>query len=547
MLKKILLFGLAGLCMTGVKAQEQRFRPPMDHAITFAGNFGEIRANHYHGGLDFKTGGAEGKVVRSVADGYISRVQVNSGSGYVITVVHEGYTSVYRHLSRFVEPIASRAEQMQYDNQSWELEWHPEKDEYPVKAGQQIGWSGNTGYSMGPHLHLDIFDNETDEYVDPLPFFITRVNDHTPPRADGLMLFPQAGQGVVDGQQTSQVYPLKPQKPVKAWGLIGVGIKAYDYMEAVTNKYGVKHVVLTVDGDSVFESDLSRFAYEENRYINSWCEGQYMKSFIEPGNKLRMLSDLNGQAGLIRIDEERPYRLQYTLTDAFGNTTKVNFTITGERQEIKPLGYEEKDILAWDRVNVVQQPGLELVIPRGMLYKDAYLDTQVSNSEQFVSAVYQLTQDNVKLHGPCELQIGVAQMPVADEGKYQIVRVGKRGNSRVGGRLEDGFVKARVQELGTFAVEVDTIPPEIKPVNEQLWVKNGKVELAPSDKQSDIAAYSATIDGEWALMGRPNSVSNHLVLKLDPKRVKRGQKHRLAVSVTDGCGNTTEREFSFNW
>ena len=62
------------------------FIPPFDFPIIFSGNFGEIRANHFHGGLDFKTGGAIGKPVRALADGYISRIRVTHGSGYVLDV-----------------------------------------------------------------------------------------------------------------------------------------------------------------------------------------------------------------------------------------------------------------------------------------------------------------------------------------------------------------------------------------------------------------------------------------------------------------------------
>ena len=100
--------GVLVLLLLPIFLQAQRFLPPMDHEITFSGNYGEIRADHYHGGLDFKTGGAEGKVVRAIADGYISRIQVNSSSGLVLTVTFpDGWSAAYRHLSSFVEPIAS--------------------------------------------------------------------------------------------------------------------------------------------------------------------------------------------------------------------------------------------------------------------------------------------------------------------------------------------------------------------------------------------------------------------------------------------------------
>ncbi|MBQ9498879.1 MAG: M23 family peptidase, partial [Bacteroidaceae bacterium] len=120
------------LCCCALTLHAQQYVPPMDHVITFSGNYGEIRADHYHGGLDFKTGGAEGKVVRAIADGYISRIQVNSSSGLVLTVTFpDGWSAAYRHLSSFMEPIASRVKAWQYEQQSWEMELRPAPEEYP--------------------------------------------------------------------------------------------------------------------------------------------------------------------------------------------------------------------------------------------------------------------------------------------------------------------------------------------------------------------------------------------------------------------------------
>lgn len=467
----------------------------------------------------------------------------------VLTVTFpDGWSAAYRHLSAFMEPIASRVKAWQYEHQSWEMEIRPEPDEYPVKAGQQIARSGNTGYSLGPHLHLDLFNAE-DEYVDPLPFFLDKVKDHTAPKPEGFMLFPQAGLGVVDGSQQMKSFPLNPQKAIQVWGLVGVGIKAYDYMDAVQNKYGVKFVTLTCDGDTVFRSTVDHFAYEENRYINSWCEGQYMKSFIEPGNKLRMLEAFNEHNGLLEINEERPYKLQYTLTDAFGNTTKVNLTLQGKAQEIKPLEYAEDDMLRYNRVNVLQKPGLQLMIPRGALYTDVLLNYQQRGTDStVVASVYRITDDVVKLHTGAELQIGIRNDKLADKSKYYIARVGRNGQkSSVGGSYADGFMKARILQLGTFTVAIDTVAPTIKPVNQQTWVRTGKVTLKPEDKETGISRYEATIDGEWALLGRPNSANNNLVLVLDPEHVKIGQPHVLRVTVTDGCGNQTTEEYKFTW
>jgi len=525
------------------------FIPPFDFPITFSGNFGEIRANHFHGGLDFKTGGTIGKPVRALADGYISRIRVTHGSGYVLDVAYDnGYSTINRHLSAFVGDVARRVEDLQYEKESWEVEITPEPDEYPVKAGQIIALSGNTGYSFGPHLHLDMIETATDEYIDPLPFFMDKVKDKTAPRAEGIMLFPQPGKGVVEGKQTRRAFPAHPTKPITAWGLIGAGIRAYDYMDGVQNKYGVKTVILEVDGEEVFRSTVDRFAYEENRYINSWTHGQYMKSFIEPGNRLRMLQASNGNRGLVDINEERPYRFVYTLSDALGNTSKVCFTVQGQKTTIAPVEHREKYALKWDKVNYLQEPGLELVIPKGMLYDNVLLNYSVRADSGDIAFTYQLNDTRIPMHDACDLRIGLRRRPVEDMTKYYVAGVTARGGKyRIGGKYEDGVMKVRIRDLGTYTVAVDTVPPVITPVNQAQWGRTGKIIFKAKDKETGINTYRGTIDGKYALFGKPNSISGNLVCELDPKHVEKGGKHVVEMTVTDGCGNCTTEQFEFVW
>ena len=525
------------------------FTPPFDFPITFSGNFGEIRANHFHGGLDFKTGGTIGKPVRALADGYISRIRVTHGSGYVLDVAYDnGYSTINRHLSAFVGDVARRVEDLQYEKESWEVEITPEPDEYPVKAGQIIALSGNTGYSFGPHLHLDMIETATDEYIDPLPFFMDKVKDKTAPRAEGIMLFPQPGKGVVEGKQTRRAFPAHPTKPITAWGLIGAGIRAYDYMDGVQNKYGVKTVILEVDGEEVFRSTVDRFAYEENRYINSWTHGQYMKSFIEPGNHLRMLHASNGNRGLVDINEERPYRFVYTLSDALGNTSKVCFTVQGQKTTIAPVEHREKYALKWDKVNYLQEPGLELVIPKGMLYDNVLLNYSVRADSGDIAFTYQLNDTRIPMHDACDLRIGLRRRPVEDMTKYYVAGVTARGGKyRIGGKYEDGVMKVRIRDLGTYTVAVDTVPPVITPLNQAQWGRTGKIIFKAKDKETGINTYRGTIDGKYALFGKPNSISGNLVCELDPKHVEKGGKHVVEMTVTDGCGNCTTEQFEFVW
>ncbi len=464
-------------CCIGGYGQEKKqvtFVPPFDFPLTLSGNFGEIRSNHFHGGLDFKTGGVIGKPVRALADGYISRIRVTNGSGYVLDVCyHNGYSTINRHLSGFVSPIAERVEKLQYEEENWEVEIVPEPGEYPVKGGQQIAWSG---------------------------------------------------------------------------GVIGMGIKAYDYMDGVSNHYGVYSVVLAVDGNEIFRSTVDRFSQEENRMINSWTYGQYMKSFIDPGNTLRLLKASNDNRGLVTIDEERDYQFLYTLKDAFGNTSNYRFTVRGRKQPVEPLNHREKYYFTWNKTNYLQEPGLSLVIPKGMLYDDVPLNYQMKADSGAVAFTYQLNDKTVPLHAACELRIGLRRKPVADTTKYYVARITPKGGKySVGGKYEDGYMKAAIRELGTYTVAIDTIPPEIIPVNKNQWGRNGKIVYRLKDQGAGIASYRGTIDGKYALFGRPNIVKSYWECVLDPKHVKKGGKHTVEFTVTDGCGNETIARESFVW
>lgn len=527
-----------------------KFVPPFDFELFLSGNFGELRANHFHGGLDFKTQGVSGKKVLALADGYISRIRVTHGSGYVLDVCYDnGYSTINRHLSGFVPPISQRVEELQYTNENWEVTIIPEKDEYRVKAGQQIAWSGNTGYSFGPHLHLDMFEDATGDYIDPLPFFKKYLKDTRAPQVQGFMLFPQPGQGLVNKKSIPQTFNKQTKDTIQAWGVIGSAIRAYDYMNGVNNRYGVHTVILAVDGQEVFRSVVDRFSEYENRMINSWAyDNKYMKSFIDPGSTLRMLKPANDNRGLVTINEKRNYHFQYTLKDLYGNTTRFNFVVKGIPQTIEPMNHREKYMFRWDRVNYLQEPGLDLVIPRGMLYDDIALNYAVRADSNAVSFTYQIHDNWAPLHRYCDIQIGVRHKPVQDTTKYYMARVNKKGKLiSVGGKYDDGYVKARIRELGTYTVAIDTISPVVTAINPNAWGKTGKIIYRVKDEQTGMKSYRGTIDGKYALFGRPNIVKDFLEYEIDPKRVKKGGKHVVEITVEDNCGNKTVVRNNFNY
>ena len=118
-MRRLLISALL-LCSAPVSAQhlapEDYIFPLRDVAGLYSANFGEMRPNHFHSGIDIKTDGVTGKPVLATADGYISRIAVTPGGyGRAIYITHpNGTTSVYGHLSKFRDDIEKYVHEERY-------------------------------------------------------------------------------------------------------------------------------------------------------------------------------------------------------------------------------------------------------------------------------------------------------------------------------------------------------------------------------------------------------------------------------------------------
>lgn len=582
---------------------QRRYQLPVNTTIALAGSYGELRPNHFHGGLDFKTDQTIGHPVYSFADGFVRRAVIGAyGYGLCLYVEHPemGLTSVYGHLDTFGEKVWKKLRERQVSEELNNADVTFAPEDLPMTEGEVIALSGNTGSSGGPHVHFELRNIPTDDndiYFDPQMYFLHELKDTQAPRLSHVYLYPVEGQGVANGSIKRQVSPVTGRcasqggeggqlsKRLTAWGKVGIGLKAYDYMDGQANKYGLKELRLyeeipysadEAEGEPryqlIYRFRQDAFRYSETRYTNSLTDyeafvtekSMIMKAFIEPGNLLQQVDATLGD-GLVNIDEERAYHFVLEMEDAHGNLTSLDFDIEGVRSAIPEASVPKSGDLCIEALKplVVDTAGLHLEIPAGTFYKDLGLDFSVSTkaegqrkvarkvknkkgklvtveqTERYeipcLSQVYALGKTTIPMHKYCDISIEVSDTVAHTEQLYLTNLDGSGAvadsHYEAGGRRHQPRVGGRIRECGRYAVRRDDSAPKISIV-QGGWKR---MQITVSDAESGLARFRVLIDGKFVpfdMDNRGRYFGTPCHYGIEPNK-----NHRIEITAWDKCGN----------
>ena len=550
----ILAFLLIPILIFGQKKPDYpTYRSPLNIPIYLSGTFAELRSNHFHSGIDIRTQGVEGKPVFAIGDGYVSRVAVSSGGfGKAIYVNHpEGFTSVYAHLQRFSPEIEAWVKQQQYTNKSYEVNLYVTKDQFVFKRGDQLGLSGNSGSSAGPHLHFEIRDGATQEPLNPL-YFGYEMKDFIRPAISTFAAYPLSDSAQVNGSENpfystvlgwGEQHRLPNHQPVYGIGELAFGISVIDQHNDTPNKNGVYSIELKVDKKTIFKYTADRFSFTETRYINSFIDYAYfvenkkriIRSQRDPLNKLRLYEK---DSGIITLHAGDSVHAEFVVTDFHKNVSRLPFLLVGKKTE-KP-----KSKLVSEGVLV--KAGTNFELRKSDFYVDSnpecfYRDEIISISQKvdsnYFSAIYTIGDQTIPVHKSFDLGIKIPKDVNAS--KLYMVQLDRKGEaSALNSKIAGEFIKSSPRVMGEFALLLDSIRPEITPIN----FKNGKLNIGLKtlnikikDEQSGIDSYEATLNGSWLLMAY--DAKNDLLIYDFDERLKKGE-NQLMIKVTDEVGNT---------
>lgn len=518
------------------------FSNPLHLELKASGTFAELRANHFHGGLDLRTQSVEGYPVLAVADGYITRLKISPyGYGNVLYVSHDnGYMSVYGHLKKFHGPARDYTEKEQYRREEYLVELYPGKT-LKVNKGDTIAWSGNTGGSAAPHLHFEIRKIATGEPVDPQSVGF-EVLDTMKPRIRSVRIY-QKDDTVLSqtGAHRYRTLSLRAKKMTVPEGEYALGVHWVDYHVDYMNKLGINDAALTRGNQVIFKQHIDRFAFDETKMINLHVDyptynsthRHYVKFYKEKGNTLRFYSTTNN--GWMKISAGDTVKLQLTIHDHAGLADTVNFTLIGTAGEkrfyrLPRVRESESETLISTSGGKIETPGCRAVFYPNTVFSNARLS--IWKSKELAgrpSSYYYVHKDVIPLRKDFRVQIKVDSAYRKYGNKLVVMSESSRGRRCIGGEYGNGWIGASSRKLGGFYVDVDTVAPVVK-----VYQSGRRIHVSLYDKLSGIESFEVRVGDHWVLMDyEPKSSSLRGYV---PTSVPRG-KHKMVVRVMDERGN----------
>ena len=540
-------------------AQENfpKYGKPVDIPIYLSATFGELRPNHLHAGLDIKTQAVEGKKVYAVADGYVSRIGVSPyGYGNVLYITHyDGYTSVYAHLQRFSGEIAKYVKQYQYKNKTFAAQIFPDKDKFPVKRGDLIAYSGNSGGSGGPHLHFEIRHTESEKPVNPL-YFGYQIEDNVKPMILGASVYPIGEEAQLEGGIKPMYfsvagengrYSLKDRPFVYANGEIAFGICTYDQVGTSTNKNGPYLYELYLDDVLAFQVEADSFSYSEPRYVNSLLDyrhykqkkSSYVRTETDPNNRLHMIAVKNGT---VKVAEGDTVSVCFKISDYAGNTARLRYKLVG----VAPVEVERPQ--RWRSEYFVKADGSlnsEIVIEdfsvtmeKNTLFRDEWIQTGQRDERGCCSRIFRFGDEEMTTFKNFKVRI-IPQEEWARDSRMYIASIDKNGKvSSLGGKMKNGAMEVETRTMGEYTIKIDSVAPKVSASNfkDGQSVKALKsLRFKISDDMTGVDTYNIYLNDAWVL-GQYDAKNALLYYEFDD-RIKAGT-NKVKVVVTDGVGNT---------
>lgn len=519
------------------------FCNPLDCDIGLSATFGEFRTGHFHAGIDMRTGGVTGLPVHAAADGYVARIIVSPwGGGKILYIKHpNGYTTVYMHLENYAGKIGQAVLEEQYAKQSFSISKNFSENEIPVRKGQVVAYSGNSGSSGGPHLHFEIRRADSPDFfakahtINPLLAGLP-YTDNLPPVIRGIRLYPSQGNPIVVDRGSVDIA-----------GPFHLGVYATDAAEGSTERNGVDRMEIYVDGSLFFKYTTSSFPLDSSRISNALIDYPLFLQTRQAYLLTRSLPGAQGDwipvrqhDGILRFIPGTSHTITVKVFDIKDNlaeqTFNVNILPTPDATAAGTAQYNTYAV-RYDKPLKITGKEMKLIFPVYMLYDNDRVKCYPATDSRYPSPLCTVRPCTSPLPPLKAYTLSIkANRPLE---KAVIVRVDGNRMSAYPTSREGDWYTASVRDFGQFALAVDNEAPRISPINfkDGKKLKTNTLRIKISDNLSGIDTYNCHLNGEW-ILAEYDGKSATLTIDAGEKII--GGANKLRVTVIDAAGNVAD-------
>ncbi len=517
---------------------------PVATSPALSANFGELRSNHFHMGLDARTEQRENLAVKSIDNGFISRVKIESwGFGRAIYIDHpNGVTSLYAHLNDFYPEFEQWVKEQQYKIKSWAVDIIVPPNLFKVTKGQTIAYSGNTGGSMGPHLHFELRDTKTETVLNPLVHGFV-IKDNISPDILHLAWYDRC-ESIYE--QTPNYISLKKINGVYTTSSITIvntdkvsfGITAFDKYTGSTNKNGIYKAQLIVDGKQNCSFILDSIGYDKTRLLNAHID---YKTKADGGPYIQLLTKLpgntgdfyKGENGTLELNDTSVREIEILVSDPENNVARIKFKI---RSADKLKNHSEKAGLRFDpeKVNVFENDKVSFFLPPYIIY-DYFNFIYKESKDVSGNIVYSLHNTTVPLNS--YFKVNIKDDSFTDPQKVVMKRYSGSKKDFVKTEFLNGTYSASFREFGNFILVEDTLPPTISAITKTA----AGLSFHIKDNTEELQNFNAYINGKWVRFS--NDKQRAFIYKFD-ENCPAGE-NELTIYVEDLAGNKAEKKVVF--
>ena len=528
------------------------FSNPLEIELILNGNFGESRPSHFHSGIDIKTQFKEGLNVFSSAEGYVSRISIKHGGfGKALYINHpNGYTTVYAHLKKFNKKIEDYIKKIQYNKKSYQIEHYLKKDVIRILKNENIGSSGNTGSSFGPHLHYEIRLTKNQKAINPQLFGID-IKDSRRPIINSVFLYKLDSLNKISEPIKLKINKINDSiyqsEKVTANGTIGFGVNGFDRQDLANNKNGIYKYSTVYDNKKNIEFNFNSFFFEESIKIKTLIDYKYyiqnksriIKLFKDHGNNLSIYS--NNKSGYINVENDISL-YQISVTDLKGNKSTIKIPIIKGKITNSPLKNVNSTVLNTS-VNNKLDYNFEFENAEIKIAKNTFLKNVKLNIDASI--------DSIKIINPEIAVFKNIKISFLNKekrkGNYLALKDNNGNESFATAKLNSkNYFYHKTKSLGTYFIKNDSLLPviELKNFKNNDWITNkNSIKIKILDKETGIKNYNVKINGKWMLFEYEYK-RNELFYKFDSYFINK-KKNLIEVSIEDMAGNKSQKNFIF--